>query len=124
MGYIMKTLNEISKMVHELAIEKGWYDKKETDDEFVERTCNNLHDEVSELHTAWRENNLHNLCDKAQKMVEEGMNPLTYCEEELADIIIRAMDSAERLGVDIENAVLTKHRFNKTRPIRHGGKRS
>lgn len=120
----MKTLDQIAIEVSELAWSKGWHDKNETEDHFIERTCNNLHDEVSELHEAWRNNNLRGPCDKADAMAAEGIDPMTCLEEELADIIIRTLDTAKRLGVDIAEAVERKHEFNKTRPHRHGGKRS
>lgn len=118
-------LNDIADEVYDIATSKGWHDNpNETEDQYVERCCNNLHDEVSELHTAWRENHLHDPCDKADKMREIGTLPLTCLEEELADIIIRACDDAVHLGVDIEAVTLAKMAFNKTRPHRHGGKRS
>ena len=120
----MKTIGEIAKEVHALACEKGWHSDDETEDAFIERSCNNFHDEVSELHEAWRNNNLHSLCDKAADMELIGVIPLTCLEEEMADIIIRALDSCRKLGVDIESAIETKHEYNKSRPHRHGGKRS
>lgn len=119
-----KSLSEIAEMVHDLAKEKGWHDSSETEDQFVERTTNNFHDEVSELHEAWRNNRLHAPCDKAATMEALGIRPLTCLEEEMADIIIRVLDSCVRLGVDIEHAVISKHEFNKSRSYRHGGKRS
>jgi len=109
------TLNSIADQVHELACIKGWHSQSETEDHFIERTCNNLHDEISELHEAWRNNRLHDVCDKGT---------LTCLEEELADIIIRVLDASRKLHVDIQHAVLTKHEINKTRTTRHGGKRS
>ena len=117
-------LNELAKELHETAIEKGWYDIIQGENAFVERMCNNLHDEVSELHEAWRNGNLHLPCDKAVKMVDAGLPSLSCLEEELADIIIRALDNAVYLGIDIEEAVITKHRYNKLREYRHGGKKS
>lgn len=120
----MNTLNEIADAVHGLAWEKGWHSDSETEDAFVERACNNLHDEVSELHEAWRNNVLHAPCDKSGKMQVVGIQPLTCIEEEFADIIIRVLDNCRKLGVDIQSAVERKHSFNKTRPDRHGGKRS
>lgn len=120
----MTSLNSIADEVHELAQAKGWHSASETEDAFVERACNNLHDEVSELHEAWRNNNLRAACDKAQQMEALGIAPLTCLEEELADIVIRVLDNAKRLGVNIDRAVRSKHEFNKNRPIRHGGKRS
>lgn len=120
----MQTLNEIADDVFALACAKGWHSSAESEDAFVERACNNLHDEVSELHEAWRNNRLHEPCDKAEAMTVAGIKPLTCLEEELADIIIRTLDDARKLAVDIHSAVLRKHEFNKTRSFRHGGKRS
>lgn len=118
------SLNDLAKMVNDLATEKGWYDEPKTEDEFIESACNNLHNEVSELHEAWRNNMLHAPCDKAGAMRENGIEPLSCLEEELADIIIRALDDAAHLGIDIHSAVMRKHAYNATRPRRHGGKRS
>ena len=117
-------LSTLAKEVHKQAVAKGWYDNQQSEDEFVERMCNNLHDEVSELHESWRNNNLRADCDKADAMRLLGIEPLSCLEEELADIIIRCLDNAEYLGVDIQAAVDAKHRFNANRENRHGGKRS
>lgn len=118
----MNTLNEIADAVHSLAREKGWHEKEQSEGQFVETACNNQHNEVSELHEAYRNGTLHSLCDKAAKMEAAGIQPLTCMEEELADQVIRALDSSRRLGVDILSAVQRKHAFNATRPYRHGGK--
>ncbi len=120
----MITLNEIADAVFEQAKISGWHDFAESEDAFVERACNNLHDEVSELHEAWRNNQLREPCDKAEKMDKASIIPLTCLEEEYADIVIRALDNCRRLGVDIQSAIERKHAYNKTRAYRHGGKRS
>lgn len=120
----METINEIAQKVHDLAWLKGWHSESETRDEFVERACNNLHDEISELHEAWRNNKLDHQCDKAKKMIAAGLEPLTCLEEEMADIVIRVLDNCQKLGVNIQRAIEIKHAFNVTRPYRHGGKRS
>ena len=39
---------------------------------------------------------------------------------ELADIVIRCMDMASYYGIDLEKAILEKHKFNKGRPYLHG----
>ena len=41
---------------------------------------------------------------------------------ELADIVIRVMDTAAALGYNLEHAVTTKMDFNDKRSFRHGGK--
>ena len=119
-----KSIGKIAAEVHKLAWEKGWHSHDETEDHFIERTCNNLHDEVSELHEGWRNNRLHSPCDKAAKLAELGLPFLSCLEEELADIVIRVLDASKKLGVDIRRAIIVKHEFNRTRPRRHGGKRS
>jgi len=120
----MITVDEIADAVHKLAWEKGWHSETITEDAFIESACNNLHNEVSELHEAWRNNQLHEPCDKTYKMAVAGIRSLTCFEEELADIVIRAFDTARKFNVDIRSAIELKHMFNATRPHRHGGKRS
>ena len=41
---------------------------------------------------------------------------------ELADIVIRSMDLAESLGIDLAKEILTKAAFNANRPYKHGNK--
>ena len=120
----MKTLNEIADAVHQLAWEKGWHSEKENEDTFIERACNNLHDEISELHEAWRNNMLRSPCDKSENMIKCGIEPLSCIEEELADIVIRVLDNCRKLKIDIQSAIERKHKYNTTRSQRHGGKRS
>lgn len=120
----LNTIDGIADAVYRLAWKKGWHSNKENEDAFIERTCNNLHDEISELHEAWRNNNLHKPCNKAKAMRAVNLYPMTCVEEELADIIIRSLDSARKLNINIGAAIIQKHTFNKTRSIRHGGKRS
>jgi len=43
--------------------------------------------------------------------------------EELADIVIRTVEIAASLGIDLERAMDEKHERNKNRPYLHGGKR-
>lgn len=41
---------------------------------------------------------------------------------ELADIVIRTMDLAESLGIQLSRAIIDKHEINKNRPHKHGNK--
>lgn len=82
----------------------------------------NLHSEGSELWEAWRKHKLDLPCDKAEQMEKAGLVPLTCAEEEIADIVIRTMDTAARLKIDVARAVINKILFNRTRGYRYGGK--
>lgn len=68
--------------------------------------------EVAEVSEALREGN-----------PESKKIPGFTCEEEeMADIILRAMNYAAKEGLQLAEAVLAKHQFNTTRPHKHGGK--
>lgn len=118
----LSVLRQIARKIHTLAREKDWHNDNDSAEVFLTRACNNLHGEVSELWEAYRNGQLFAPCDKAEKMKVLGIAPLTCAEEELADIVIRALDDAERLAIDIGYAVARKHAFNAHREPRHGGK--
>lgn len=117
-------LNLLLDVAHANAKLKGFHQLSKTTDQFIPMTVANMHGEISELHEAWRKGQLGQPCDKADKMAGMGLRPLSCAEEELADIIIRAVDTAARLGIDIGAAVTAKHLYNTTRPMLHGGKKS
>lgn len=110
----ISALNDMAAIVHENAVAHGFHDFNETEGQFLTRAVANLHGEVSELWEAYRGNKLHASCDK--------LDTLTCAQEELADVIIRTLDMAQRLKINIGAAVVAKHNYNKNRPYRHGNK--
>lgn len=110
--YASGRLNDWAEKVAEVSRLHGFHDPG------VNNTpsswCSNLHGEISEFWEAYRKGMLDSPCDKDI--------PLTNAEEELADIIIRTLDVAWQMKIDIERAVAIKHAYNETRPYRHGGK--
>jgi NTP pyrophosphatase (non-canonical NTP hydrolase) len=44
-------------------------------------------------------------------------------EEEFADVIIRIMNTAQRLHLRVAEAMIAKQAFNAARPFKHGGKK-
>lgn len=112
-------LNEVASACWGISKEKGFHDNDDQPGRFAEY-CSNLHGEVSELWEAYRAGNLSNECDKAPKMTAANVRVLTCAEEELADIIIRAFDTAIGLGIDIGRAIHDKSEYNATRPRMHG----
>ena len=115
-------INEFAYAVHENAIEKGFHPTDESEDQFIANQCNNMHAEITELWDAFRSDTQYQWCDKAAKMRELGLTPIDCAQEELADIIIRALDVSERIGINIVVALNSKHEYNKTRPYKHGKK--
>lgn len=111
----MRTIKELQKEVYQSAKDRGFH-SGEND---VWKMLGNIHGEVSE---AWEEARKPEFDPKrvyySAKAKPEGL-PI-----ELADIVIRAMDTAEACGIDLEAAILEKMEYNKRRPFRHGNKRA
>ena len=119
---VAHAINLVAREMYQIAADHGFHNessgKGHIDLVTVDRMakfCTNLHGEVSELWEAARKGQLDKPCDK------EGCD-LTSAEEELADIVIRAMDTAVELGVDLGKAILQKAEYNSSRPYMHGKK--
>lgn len=82
----------------------------------------NQHGETSELWEAGRAGTLDSPCDKTEKMIAQGLPVLSSAEEELADIIIRALDMADLHKINVARAVSVKMAYNTGRPLMHGNK--
>jgi NTP pyrophosphatase (non-canonical NTP hydrolase) len=74
-----------------------------------------MHSELSEALEAYRDNQLILWYDYGGK--PEGI------AAELADCIIRILDTCQTLDIPLVQALLDKHAYNITRPYRHGGKK-
>jgi NTP pyrophosphatase (non-canonical NTP hydrolase) len=117
---IAKALNTLAAHVYGVAKKSGFHSRKPNIGNYV----SNLHGEVSEFWEAYRKSALYKKCDKSAKCEEMGLGPLSCGEEELADILIRVLDTAKALHIDIGAAVLIKDAYNQTRAFRHGNKRA
>lgn len=102
------SLNSLAVEIIEINIANGWNVLKpeQWEDTYkVPAILALIHSETSEALEAFRKG------DKAN------------FSEELADTLIRVLDCAGGLGIDIDSAVAAKLAKNKTRGFRHGGKR-
>ncbi len=124
MSLTIDTINAFADEVYRNACEKGFHDSdaERSDVENYAIWTANLTGEVSELWEAARKGQLFDSCDKSHDMITLFQDSLTCEEEELADILIRVLDTATARGINIGRAIILKHNYNRTRSHRHGGK--
>lgn len=96
------TILELQRKAYEISKAKGWYNETPTN---IPEKLALIHSEVSEVLEAYR-----NYEDE-------------HIGEELADIVIRTLDLASHLGIDMEKELGIKTMKNEKREYRHGGKR-
>ena len=120
------TFNEWAKAIHELAIEKGWWDEPR---EFgtVVALC---HSELSEALEEYRndrpmlyvENLLGDdrITDPAFFRAHEKPEGIAA---EMVDCMIRILDYLGKEKVDVDQVLRLKYNYNRLRPHRHGGKK-
>ncbi len=114
-----EAFNHMMHRVHENNVIKGWID----DEPQIGNYIANIHGEVSQLWEAYRNHKLDTPCDKSESMHSQFGEIISFKEEEIADIIIRALDTAHKMGItNIGRAIRLKHQYNRTREFRHGGK--
>jgi NTP pyrophosphatase (non-canonical NTP hydrolase) len=106
----MVEMKIIMKVVHELAIEKGWWNEKEKRNKAEMIAL--MHSELSEAIEALRHGD----------PPSEHIPDFSGVEEEMADIVIRVFDFCEGFGYRLEEAIEAKFNFNEGREHRHGGK--
>lgn len=138
----MKTLNELAAEVYAIAEEKGWHDDprlrgdaKAFRDAFADMWQGTqialIQSELSEALESIRKGrraDLSAIDELAMWHVEDfrrlfERHVKDTLEDELADVIIRTIDFAYAMGVDIQRHVDLKMKYNALRPYKHGGKR-
>lgn len=100
--------NKITKDVHRIAKDKGWWDTERNNGEMIAL----IHSELSEALEILRKHPL---------SVSVKIDALAI-EEELADIVIRVMDMAAGMGWNVGEAIIKKIKYNEGRTYRHGKK--
>lgn len=116
-----ESLDILKEYFYNVSKSKGFHSSKKINfGDFI----SNLHGEISELWEAYRANILNKPCDKSEKMETLFGESLTCAEEEVADVLIRLLDIACTLKINLARAVKLKTEYNKTRPYRHGNKKA
>ena len=130
-----KSISEIQREVHQLAIDKGWYEgTPRTELELIALIHGELSEAVEEIRKGHPKSyinvtgvihlpiDLNEQRDDVDDAIKKGTKPEGRLFE-LADAVIRIMDYCEYHKMNLEKAIELKHEFNKTRPHRHGGKK-
>lgn len=107
----MKSIREWQVAAYENSKAHGFHDAGND----IPRSLALIHSEVSEALEAYRNGEMETVANEKGK--PEGFG------SELADVVIRCLDLAGALGIDLETEIERKHAFNVTRPHKHGGKR-
>jgi NTP pyrophosphatase (non-canonical NTP hydrolase) len=107
-----KSLAQMTGEILDLCHAKGWYDQPVSFGEAIAL----LHSEVSEALEAWRRWGTGDATSTDGK--PEGVG------SEFADVFIRLLDYCSRFDVDLEAEYERKMAYNRTRPYRHGNRRS
>lgn len=107
----MEHFAAMQKEVHENSVEHGFWKGKQNN---YALKIALIHSEVSEALEAIRNGNPP--CDK------EELEDVSSVEEELADVVIRVMDLAEKMELDLAGTIYLKATYNESRPYKHGKK--
>lgn len=118
-------LKKLQCEANKMAREKGFWDKTTRIEcapsdvmvpTILEKLCL-VHSEVSEALEDYR--TAKDRTDITTTRFDAKGKPIGF-PTELADIIIRVVDLAEQLGIDLDAEVKTKMEYNSTRPWKHG----
>lgn len=107
----MHDFRGIQKASHSVAKEKGWWETERGLPECIAL----MHSELSEALEEIRKGH------PAFYTIGDNPKPEGWAVE-LADCVIRIMDVCEYHGIDLEQAVIDKMKYNETRPYKHGKK--
>ena len=109
-------MRKMQKSIHKWAKEKGWWPKNVS----VGDKLLLIHSEISEAAEEYRD--MKNPKKEGKKIrydISKNNKP-EGLPTELADTVIRILDLAEYLGIDMEWAIHHKMKYNKTRQYKHG----
>jgi len=120
------SLRALQKAAYDTAVAKGWWDGIEDTSIFCindeGKRARSLPEQIALMHSELSEALEAIRIDDRPYHVNEKGKPEGWGVE-LADCVIRIMDTCQHYDVDLQGLVELKMRYNETRPHRHGGKK-
>lgn len=104
MAHAVSGLRAAMAISHGIALARGWHHDSETGEVLpsdVPRYIALMHSELSEMLEADR-----------KSLMDDKLRNRAGVEVELADLIIRALDTAAKIGADVPGAFMDKSYFN------------
>ena len=106
----MNDINYMTQLIHQNSVNHGWWESERTLPEVI-ALC---HSELSEALEAYR---------NEEPMIWDNNGKPDGIAVEMIDCMIRIMDYLGKEGIDVYDTMLKKHKYNTTRPYKHGGKK-
>ena len=131
----INTVDEMAREIHQNAVDHGFYEVVPSIPERLMLTVSELAEALEDYRNdtpiqyvvreervpgsaiGYRINWITNPMEWRPNEKPEGI------ASELADAVIRIMDTCAEQGIDLGAMITIKHAYNKTRPYKHGGKR-
>lgn len=109
---------EWQQAVWKVSEDHGWHEDGETSNVAVKLAL--IHEEVSEALAEYRDTEEGEILWDVY--FDDNGKPCGFGIE-LADVIIRVLDLAEMLCMDMDHLIRVKHTYNASRPYKHGNRR-
>lgn len=123
-------INELVKEAHANAVNKGFWEEEKSFGEQVVLMHSELSEAIEEFRNGKGIAEIYTKC-KMEEIKNVGQGGCGVCKNcalnkpegipvELADTVIRIFDTCGRYGIDLEQAIATKMKYNEGRPHKHG----
>jgi NTP pyrophosphatase (non-canonical NTP hydrolase) len=130
MDFYFERLNNYRDLAHQNAKASGWWDDVSRPDRLI-AAAGKIAQEATELMDALYINRRSTAEEFYSEEEKYHPKPFSYekafketikdsAEDELADLLLRVLDLAGAMGVDLNWHVAAKFKYNKTRGYKHG----